>query len=594
MINSLPNNPRDADKYQTYPNLFVFNKEDDTWKNLGAEDFKLVSSSNDGMVFPKLYDKLKSFYNSFGKGFKDLRLTDKKCYFYYFYNSDSFIKFIFDDDNLWIEINKSVLARKIMSRTFCVGEKGRDGLIGQKGRNGDKAVNERFISSSNGIIDIDVFIDEGNNGPISIRGYDRYRIKFFEVLLNLDGTYEENDYFYYIELNGNNLKLKLKDSNTLLKIRQVGPDGINGTDGVNHIVVNEYLNDVNVMTEALIDFNKLDNNLVFKKEVLAVDNCIFKLNATVLPISNLWIGVEVTLRECKLIEIVDPLIVLEKPALDLPLWTPIPGCYDQRRYEFANFNWMEEFNLPFEILPNPEPKYNSCAIPFWFCGNSGNAPCDAEIEIDVPVQVGNDYSSSSSSSLSSSSSDSYSDSSESSSKSDSSSSNSLSSSSSSKSLSTSSSSSKSLSTSSSSFSFLSVQSNNSSTSVTSNSSNSEDSVSSGPHIINPCVDCGDPYIQNNAVISGWDDAYWGPGGNASYPFDAYDDFGDVCRWTWRSGGWVLYLLWDTNTNTWSGSFGLFGTSVTSINMTCTDGILSGTMVGSAPGISGPTVINVII
>ena len=114
----------------------------------------------------------------------------------------------------------------------------------------------------------------------------------------------------------------------------------------------------------------------------------------------MFVGVELTTDECKFIEVVNPEVILDKLGLDLPSWTPIPGCYDQSRFKFANFDWYKQFDLPFDILPNPEPKLTSCAVPFWFCGNSGNLPCDDQIDINIPIM---NYDNSSSSSSSSSS-----------------------------------------------------------------------------------------------------------------------------------------------------------------------------------------------
>ena len=174
-----------------------------------------------------------------------------------------------------------------------------------------------------------------------------------------------------------------------------------------------------------------------------------------------------TTDECKFIEIVNPEVVLDKLSLDLPAWTPVPGCYDQSRFRFANFDWYKQFDLPFDILPNPEPKLTSCAVPFWFCGNSGNLPCDDQIDINIPI-MNNDNSSSSSSSSSSESLQSE----------QSNSSESLSSNSSDSNSSNSSESNSSNSNSSQSISTL---SSNSSQSLSSQSLSTDSSLSSGPH-----------------------------------------------------------------------------------------------------------------
>jgi hypothetical protein len=404
----LPNNPSDGQDYSADQDYLVFNKEDNTWKlfgNLIKE--KVVNKNNDGLITPKILNKLSSLYNLFNKGeLKTFQLTNGKAYFYLLNNSDKLLKFIFDGNILWVEVNKSQLNSKINARTFCVGQTGKIGQTGQTGKNGIAAPNEKFISSSSGVIDVNVYIDNENFGPLSIRGYNKYRIKIFEILLSLNGEYtDENHYFKYITLNGNNLKAKLNDPSTILKISQVGLPGYNGNDGTNYVVATSYLNEIDIVKDAVLDFNFIGTNFIYNKQVLNIINCAFGVNAQELLSGSNWIGVEVTTSSCKIIEVVSPEIILDKIALDLPQWTPLPGCYDQSRYGMANFDWYSKLNLPFEILPNPEPKVNSCAIPFWFCGNSGNGPCDGSMSIFVPKKVyNNDLSSLSSGSLSSSSS----------------------------------------------------------------------------------------------------------------------------------------------------------------------------------------------
>ena len=412
MIDSFPLNQKDSTKFKTDSSIYVLNKEDNTWKNLGLIDLKLVSDIENGLIYPELYDKIKLFKKFFGDGFRNFSLTDNKPYFYLFNNSDRMLKFTFDGNNLWIDINKSFLNSKILARSFCVGQKGIDGFDGKIGKSGVPAVNEKFISSSNGLIDIDVFIDKLNDNPISIRGYDKYRSKLFEIKLSLDGQYiDEEKYFEYIKLSGNNLIAKLIDNSISLKIRQIGLNGDNGSDGVNYVHVQEYFNDIDVIKEAVLNFDLINNNFIFSRQVLEIINCVFTFKANGVSNGRYWVGSEITTRECKDIEIVDPFVSFDKQKLDLPLWTPLAGCYDQRRYDFAKFDWYKQFDLPFDILDNPEPKLNSCAVPFWFCGNSGNMPCDDQINIEVPIIIGNDKSSESSSTYSSSSSQSNSESS---------------------------------------------------------------------------------------------------------------------------------------------------------------------------------------
>ena len=477
-IDGFPNNPSENEKFSPDKDYYVFNREDNTWKLFGSLiKEKVVGCNVNGLITPRIVCKLLLLQSLFNNNkFKSFQLNDRKAYFYLFNNSDHCIKFIFDGSNLFVEINKSVLINKIRSRSFCIGKRGVTGIQGIKGINGSKASKEKFISKINKKFEVDVPTPLDDQ-PISVRGFTGKK-QVFEIFVNLDGNVQSNGYFKSLEFSNNILKGELLE-NYDIKARQRGPIGFNGDDGSNNIIINRIVKNQGdaFPISAVINFRGSNNKMVWKNDVVPFTPfCVFSVKAQSLPIGKLWVGSEITTRECKDIEIVSPDAILDKLILDLPLWTPLAGCYDQSRSELAKFDWYKQFDLPFDILDNPDPKLNSCAVPFWFCGNSGNMPCDDKIDIEVPIVIGNDKSSESSESSESSSESSSSQSnSESSSQSNSESSSSQSNSESS--------SSQSNSESSSSQSNSESSSSNSSQSLSSQSLSSQSlsSQSSGPH-----------------------------------------------------------------------------------------------------------------
>ena len=490
------NSKSDNSKYVDPSHIaYVYNDEDDTWKKFGyVSEIKLVDDENNGLVYPELYEKLELIADLFKDGaFRNFKLTNDKPYFYYFYNSDKLISFKYDNlgNELWIEINRGSLIRRLVSHLMCVGERGDKGVIGDSGFNGRSAAREKYKSIINGKFDIPVNVPLSDQ-PISIRGFDGDDIQKWEVLVNLDGSFEDKDgRFVSLKFVNNRLIGELSNKVDRVKVRQRGSKGLPGRDGLNYIeLINNYIDDVKRQTAVISLFKrKVNNNFIYRSAVVVGDkNCVFTLSPlSGMPVSDYWVGLEVTTRDCKDFRYLKPEVDAIKPVLNLPTWTPTTACFDQRRYQFGNLDWLGDFQPPWDILQDPEPKMGSCAEPFWFCGNSGNAPCDGNIDLKInPVVFFDEETSSSSSSSSSSSTSSMSSSSSISSSSSSNSSSTSSTSSSSSNSTNSSSTSSSSSDSSSSNSSLSLSSNsslslssNSSLSLSSNSSlNSNSSLSS--------------------------------------------------------------------------------------------------------------------
>ena len=394
-------NPSDLDITKDNSNReYVYNSEDNTWKNLGVvSDYQLVDRDNSGLVFPELYNKIISLKDLHDNGLlRNTKLTNDKYYFYYFNNSDKFLIFNFENNNIRIEINKQTLKNKLAG-CKCYGHIGLKGSQGLKGRRGLPAPSEKFrYTNSNG--NFDILIETPlNDQPISIRGFKNNNDEqIFESLIFPDGSIIDiGNNISDIKIDGlfNNGKVnvsgKLNDPSLRFKIRQRGQKGNTGKNGVNYVEVNVIDSEDNgdyYGVVGMFRYNNVLNSFVFKRTSLneLLNNVITVQPKVGIPIGNYWSAVEITSERVKSVEYHNFTPNILDVSLDLPSYTPLSGCYNQARYTYGYLNWSDGKDLPFNIITDNIPKLTSCKDPFWFCGNSGNMPCDDIIDVN-PIDV---------------------------------------------------------------------------------------------------------------------------------------------------------------------------------------------------------------
>jgi hypothetical protein len=359
--------------------LYIYNKEDDTYKLLGiAETPGLVGTDEDGLVYPELFNTIKKIQELHSNGnYNSFQLSDTKPYFYYFYNSDRLIKFkyINQTNELWIEVDRAGLYKKLFANAICAGSRGERGNKGPKGRDGLPAPNEKFIipfPDGKFSTTVPTPIEE----DVSIRLFDELNEQFFEVLISVDGEIREEEYkehFDKLQFVDNKLSGKLKDSSNKIKARQKGAKGPDGKDGNNYIKVIEELDEFVVAKDAVISLRKsnINNNIKFRKLVVTETPNIVRLMSPVIrEMSGVdkWVSSEFSSSPTKIIKLHELQDVeLEKPELDLPVWVPSPGCVSPS---------ATLFTLPsggnFEIIEDPKITSN-CKEDLWFCENSSGA-----------------------------------------------------------------------------------------------------------------------------------------------------------------------------------------------------------------------------
>ncbi len=392
----LPRHPFDLEKFEDQNSRgYVFNDEDDTWKQFGyISKVPLVGVGADGLVYPALFNKIKQISQlSSPDAMPSLRFTDQKPYFYLFYNSDKMLKFKFENQEIWIEVDRAALIRKLTAMP-CIGPSGGVGPVGPDGFSGKPAQNEKFIIVNTVTGQFEARVPTPlSDQPISVRGFDQYKAEVFDVLFDpKTGEFkDETGNVISLSYSGETLSGKFSNPKLKFKARQRGPKGQVGRDGINGVEAIESIPAVDVKyTSALAAFykSKVNGNMLFKKlDLSALKNCVFRISTSggSIPVGDYWAATELTVSECKNVLYHKPIVDPVMPPLNLPAWTATPGCYDQKRHLMGTLTWQDEFDLPFDIISDPSPQACSCKVPFWFCANSGDAPCDGNIDIKIPV-----------------------------------------------------------------------------------------------------------------------------------------------------------------------------------------------------------------
>jgi len=389
----------------------------------------LVNEQTDGLIFPKLFDRLRLI-----ETYKDWLKANIKLetsllpfpYFYFLDSSDDLIRFYGEDvQTIRIEVDRGRLFQKIL-RNFCVGGLGDVGAEGERGLAGKPAAKERKVSTKF-LSDVEATFSTEIGIPldtaISIRLYDKYDQKISEIIIELIGSSGGSNggitIYNYTEdliidpssvitlgvdsqLTALSIQAEIKLSKGkfdkhYFKARQTGPQGEDGSDGTNFLEVRTK-NDGDasiVATSAIVNIRKsaTTTDMFYRKQSLAENACVAGLTpVNGLPrdvIENaLWVSLLPTARECKDIVYERFTPVISEPPLNLPYWTPMKQCADRLRFTIAKFEWQDQITpenrcgvLPFNILTDPRPPELCCAQDLFWCPNLGDAcPIEGTIQ----------------------------------------------------------------------------------------------------------------------------------------------------------------------------------------------------------------------
>lgn len=403
-------------------NIYEYNLEQDEWIYRGQIKIPdIVTLSRNGLVYPPVYRKLLLIQELMDRGidfglFK-LDTAGFIPYYYFFYSSDDLILFQQESGSkLRLEIDRNRLYQKLL-RTCCAGPKGKKGSTGATGRDGIVANKETYltpVSASGSDYEFDTIVHTPIDTQISLRLF-RSDTILVEYLLDINsdpagptGPWPVTVIIYddLIEASETNTEINFDRSTNRIwgtlgftkgtediskwryKVRQRGPKGKQGTDGLSFLEVStQVFGDQYIKAGAAVYSvrkSDLTSSMFFLRSPMPTDICVsnLALSASSLPVGDAlsakFAAVKVTTRRCKDIG----LFQYEKPEytppnLELPAWEPTPDCLSASRYSSYKFEWWDltDPKYPFRIMVPPRPQEQCCQEPFWWCPNVGDNPC---------------------------------------------------------------------------------------------------------------------------------------------------------------------------------------------------------------------------
>lgn len=323
---------------------------------------------------------------------------------------------------LRIEVDRGRLYQK-MIRNCCVGPKGLEGDVGDAGSAGDADVDEVFelpLSTTDDTFRWSSIVDTPIGTPISLRVFrqDNDDDVIIEIVFPIDGGP------VLIIVSGDEIDIEVTSSDVTYsatsrvfegfivvtsggddidtwryKVRQVGPTGADGEDGLSFIeVAAEILDDPSLRgTEAIISLRKssVSDDIIFLNGTLFEEIPTSNLGAldggSISDVEkDLFVSAEVTINEARDVAFYNFLIPdVPVPPLDLPAWTPTRDCVQARRWALYKYDWFNrvEPNYLYNISLPPKPDEACCQEDFFFCPNVGDEPCAIEGKPDSPTPI---------------------------------------------------------------------------------------------------------------------------------------------------------------------------------------------------------------
>lgn len=399
----------------------------------------LVSETNDGIISPEIYNKLTvlgTILQNYPYTLKINPATD--AYWYLFRSSNKLIKFSKEDtSNLRIELDTGRLYQ-LLSKISCQGRRGEIGDNGPIGDRGNPATPEKYHKAkTNGTtLEVAVAVPTPIDTPISIRLY-RVNAPYAVTPVALQGcnlepspiaTLSTGNYRPYIDIdllvggtpvvvidvlnqvdvNEINLSYNVETGTLcgtiggiqpwgdkwLFKARQRGMVGDDGRDAPDFLEVEEVTVDDGLL-KALQPLTSLrlsnDKRIIYTIRQTCDKVCVQKLkfapnSGSIVPSSLFVLNSQTKLLDlvalqrstddCKdIVTYSHEFQFAEAPALELPSWTPVPGCLTKRHFNKMDYNWvgltgqannwdaldgMINSKYPWDILLQSEPEVDEC------------------------------------------------------------------------------------------------------------------------------------------------------------------------------------------------------------------------------------------
>ena len=395
----------------TNGNIWEYDKEKNEFMYKGqATTLPEVSEDENGLVTPDVQRTLELIQELSDQGYKfgkfRLKSDATNPYYFYFHSSDDLIKFIPEGQSqLRIEVDDRRLYQRL-SKQCCVGPVGRTGEDGDRGKAGKPAAAEKFKTPkvTNGLVQIETTVAAPIDTPLSLRLFDAAKKQVAEFLYYLNGEVQFT-LEGMLDIEESSLDITYDDATSAFaasikvlnqdpskwsyKVRQKGATGAAGVDGNPFIeIVDDLLPDPTLnSTRGIVSIRKSSgNNVVFLEKDVFEKVTVSRLSAVAgaLPANDILkatlVAAEVTTRDSKDVgyfDIAKRLVDVDLPTLDLPTWSPQPGCGQRNRWSAFRFNWWDyaDASYMFKIVPTSRPPEKCCEQDFFWCPNVGDEPC---------------------------------------------------------------------------------------------------------------------------------------------------------------------------------------------------------------------------
>ena len=338
-----------------------------------------------------------------------LKIVPMTAAYYYLLNPrDWTFKFFIEGNNLRAELDRNYVAT-LLRNAACscgFGAKGRRGLMGRDGSDGDQGPAEKFwladIETNDLTFEADV--PAPLDTPISIRLIQNNQ-EFAEIIYGLDGSVAitEHDGFENgitstaIVLDGEKLSgvitaTKPWEGSWYVKARQVGPIGWAGEDGETFIEIAEEASPHIRSNKMITDLRNNAYDIFFTTNYSIDDLPSPHLRPHSIDLTSYESGwrlltwakygaLEPTIAQGKSIRTWEfDSKTIDKTDLALPDWTPDPSCLkpdaDNIVPESVEFGWWSDESGIGEIIKQPEELLpeKCCQEDFFFCPLLGPCP----------------------------------------------------------------------------------------------------------------------------------------------------------------------------------------------------------------------------
>lgn len=395
-----PQNPVDSQIITINGEQYRYYSILNQWVQLGgAPEAQLTTSFQNGIITPELAALLDVLPS--GISFK--LYPNDSAYFYLLRCANRLFEFAVEGADLRIELNRNVTANLLLSAA-CSGPRGLPGPIGDSGDDGDPGPSETLLvpDIAESTISIRTILLTPLETDISVRLYRRTGSDNIELHYNLQtgnttvvaATRQISTQISVVDgyIDFTAVSSAPWESDWLIKIRQRGPDGWSGTDGINFIGIASANVYALRASNVIAGLRNSGENLYFIREDIGniaasrLRPCGDDLCGPIYSDNDILVSTGPGLDNNK------SLLRWQwegrknttNTDLNLPVWSPDPSCVN-----WGSFEWWKSTDCSADfVVADPLPT-QCCQEDFFFCPNLSDicgivsAASDADIAWNI-------------------------------------------------------------------------------------------------------------------------------------------------------------------------------------------------------------------